>query len=538
MKATNNSETVKISYDINVKNLIYYENCHLPVIILYWIKTSNEFYCLLAQKYIKEIIGANNPDWKKQKTISLEFGDESKLVDINVLNSLATEGNLHIVKNQLRENPQFWLNGIPESNNDKLKELMLKAFNFLKREEYLDAISAFENILKTCTIISTQRMSILICLGNAYLSVARYDEAEKNYEAVIDISKNSDNKDYFEALTNAKGNIGLIRRIRNDFDSALKIFNEVLENFKKLNNNIGIAAALTNIGSIYLDKCDFKNSEKYSMKALEINQRIGFKKGEASNLQNIGHIHQKSSKNKLASEYFQKALNIFRENNLSSGESRVLSSIGFNCFEEGDSSKALEYLKEALEIQQKNSLIKEEADTLGNISLIYKNIGKIDLALQNMQKVLAIHEKIQNKKGIATSLNNIGLIYYELKNYDLALTNTQNGLDMHKKIGCKHGEADAYSVLSLVYKAKGNIDLARDNAEAALKIHSSLGIKKWEADDLRILGYLFFDIKDYSTSLKYFQKALSIYDIYKIFNYRDLVLNEINKIKKMNEIDK
>jgi len=42
----------RITYQMETRHLKYYENCHLPVLILYWIKPENTFYYVFAQEYI------------------------------------------------------------------------------------------------------------------------------------------------------------------------------------------------------------------------------------------------------------------------------------------------------------------------------------------------------------------------------------------------------------------------------------------------------------------------------------------------------
>jgi hypothetical protein len=69
-----------ISYNFETKHLKYWEGCHLPVIVLYWIKSMNEFYYLFAQRYIKEMLSPDKPEWRNQKTVSVAFPLESKVL--------------------------------------------------------------------------------------------------------------------------------------------------------------------------------------------------------------------------------------------------------------------------------------------------------------------------------------------------------------------------------------------------------------------------------------------------------------------------
>lgn len=94
LKATSSLGNI---HPVDTKNLIYYELCHLPVILLYWIETENAFYYILVQKYINEELNIQNPEWREQKTIKLNFKDELK--DPMIIENLADEGFEYIIEN-------------------------------------------------------------------------------------------------------------------------------------------------------------------------------------------------------------------------------------------------------------------------------------------------------------------------------------------------------------------------------------------------------------------------------------------------------
>lgn len=50
-----------ISFSMETKHLKHYESCQLPMIIVLWVKCENTFYCLFAQKFIREELSAKKP---------------------------------------------------------------------------------------------------------------------------------------------------------------------------------------------------------------------------------------------------------------------------------------------------------------------------------------------------------------------------------------------------------------------------------------------------------------------------------------------
>ena len=254
LKATEDIDhNKKVTYSMHTKHLKYYETCHLPVIIIFWIKSKNEFYYLFAQEYIQEILSKNKPKWREQKNVSINFS--SKLENIEELNTVATNGWLYILNRQFSKDPQFWLDGIPKSDNKTLKELTLKALFYYKKEKHAEAIKEYENILKVCNVFTTERMSILLHLSNSYYSLSNYEKALLNYKALLDIAKGND-KETLIGKGNALSGIGIVHRNKGDLDKALNYYEEALKIYKEIGYKYGEAANQCNIGVVYSEKGD------------------------------------------------------------------------------------------------------------------------------------------------------------------------------------------------------------------------------------------------------------------------------------------
>jgi hypothetical protein len=93
IKATDSipSSSTYVSLSINTKNLLYYETCRFPVLIVYYLKPKNFLYYLIAQKYIKEHLSVNKPNWRNQKTNTIIFTRESRLLKKDKAKNIITE---------------------------------------------------------------------------------------------------------------------------------------------------------------------------------------------------------------------------------------------------------------------------------------------------------------------------------------------------------------------------------------------------------------------------------------------------------------
>lgn len=451
-----------ISYQIGTKHLEYYEGCHLPVLILYWIKSENVFYYLFAQRFIEEKLSVENPNWREQKTVTIPFSSDSKLESIETLESIATEGYLYIVQRDLSQHLsqreieiKTWLDGIPKSHDKELKERTLKAISHMRDEEYPNAISELEDLLRICTPSFTERIAILLNLGISYYSLSKNNEALKNYNAILKLTEKIDEKDALEGRYCALGNIGLIYLEKGELDTALKYMKKAINIQRKSGYKLGKVNQLGNIGSIYRAKGEMSKALKYHHDAIKIYREIGYKLGEAAVLGNIGLIYRAKGEMDKALKCHKDSLKIQKEIGFKQGEATQLGSMGPIYLEKGELDTALKYMKEALQTQREIGYKKGEATQLGNIGSIYRAKGEYDEALQYMKDSLKIQREIGFKQGEATVLGNIGLIYYNKGDLDKALEYIKDAIKILDKFNLVYGRDILQNAIDLIKRKKG-----------------------------------------------------------------------------------
>ncbi|MBU7046334.1 MAG: tetratricopeptide repeat protein, partial [Theionarchaea archaeon] len=378
LKATEKRKK-KVSYQMRTDHLKYYEKCRMPVLIIYWIKRENTFYYLFAQKYIKENL-STNPEWRNQKTVAVTF--DSVLSTAKDIESMATDGYLYLLPQQITigtEKPAiYWVDGIPRSDDEELKERSLRALLYSMNEMHHAAIDVLEQTLKVCVLSPTEKMSVLLNLGNAYYALSQNGSALKNYEAMLELAAKVDEKSAIEGKSAALGNIGLIYSAKGDLDEALKYHKEALEIHRDIGYRQGEASDLGNLGLVYSAKGDLDEALKYHKATLDIHRDIGYRQGEASDLGNIGLVYSDKGDLDEALKYHKEALDIHRDIGYRQGEASQLGNIGLIYSAKGDLDEALKYHKEALDIHRDIGYRQGEANQLGNIGLIYSDKGDLD----------------------------------------------------------------------------------------------------------------------------------------------------------------
>lgn len=505
-----NRET--ISYQMKTKSLKHYKKCQLPVLILYWIKSENTFYYLFAQRYIKEILPKTSPHWQQKKAVKILF--DSKLITAEDLKSIATEGYFYILREKLNigseKSAYYWLDGIPRSDNEELKEKTLKAVLHLSNEEYQMAIDEFELILRTCILSPMEKMAVIVNLGNAYYSISQYNEAIKNYEAAFELGEKTNAQDMLLARLIILNSLGLVHEAKGDLEKALKYHTEALKINREIGREEGEAINLGNIGVIYMNWGDLEKALTYFEKALKKAAEIGYKQGEANGLTNVGSIYMAKGDLDKALKYHKEALRIHRGLGRRKGEAGQLVNIGLVFRDKRELDTALIYQKRALLIIREIGCKRDEGSALGNIGLIYREKGDLKAAIEYLERALRIDREIGYRQGEANTLGNIGLVCCGKGELDTALISFEKALRIDREIGYKQGEGNQLGNIGMVYRQKGDLAAALKYQKEALKIHTETWHKKDEAIDLGYIGLTYKSKGDVENALKYLQEALNI----------------------------
>jgi len=171
---------------------------------------------------------ADDNNYTEDPTVQLMPDD---VIDYAIKNrTLKTANGLTI-----RTGVTYWVDGIPQSDDKELRERAFRFLTLMEKERYKEAIDEIEETLKVCILSPTEKMSILLNLGNAYYSLSQIDSALKNYKAILKLTKKATEKDAIKGKASALGNIGLIYSDKGDLDNALKCHQDAL----KIDREIG-----------------------------------------------------------------------------------------------------------------------------------------------------------------------------------------------------------------------------------------------------------------------------------------------------------
>lgn len=220
---------------------------------------------------------------------------------------------------------------------------------------------------------------------------------------------------YTKGLATSYNDIGVIFRLRGQFDKAIENYLEAYRHYSSIEDQEGLGKVLNNIGTVYSLKQEYDKALDNYQQSYEIFQELGLTERIIGSLNNIGNVYTEQQ-----------------------------------AFEQ-----ALSYYTQALELQK--SLGKEsQFDPLTNIGNIHFNLKEYDRALEVYFESLEIERDQENLYGQAYALSNIGVTYHQKKEFKMAISFQTQALNLAKA-------TENNVLLNNIYKALADSYYANDD---------------------------------------------------------------------------
>jgi serine phosphatase RsbU (regulator of sigma subunit)/Tfp pilus assembly protein PilF len=173
----------------------------------------------------------------------------------------------------------------------------------------------------------------------------------------------------------------------------------------------------------------------------------------------------------------------------------------------------IDYATIALDLAGKLKFIKGEAFANKYIGMGHYTQAEYAAAINYFQRALEIFEGLGNKKGISNMLNSIGVIYNNEGEDAKALDNYIRSLKISEEMNDSVRVMTALINIGLIYSKKATTsDRAEEYYLEALEIGEKIGYKSATGTVTINLGEMKYNKGDYDGALKYYEKALKIYN--------------------------
>jgi CHAT domain-containing protein/Flp pilus assembly protein TadD len=287
---------------------------------------------------------------------------------------------------------------------------------------------------------------------------------------------------------------------KNEFESALKAWQEALLLYQSIPDKELEGKTLSNIGLVYYSLGNYALAIDFLEKGVKIARQVNSKQFEGRTTGNIGLTYDALGKIEEAIKFYEKSLNLAEETNDLFGKAQVLGNLSSSYFAQGNYNKAIDIQKQRLAIAQKINAPQIEAATFNQLGLAYYANGQFTQALDFYKQGL---KKVKDRRGEAQILGNIGLVYIGKGQLQEAIIYLNNSLHIIQKIQDRPGEGLALNNLGYALLENRNFPEAIDKLNNGIKVWESVRRDLGNNDEFKVSVF-----EEQSRTYRLLQRAL------------------------------
>ena len=296
----------------------------------------------------------------------------------------------------------------------RLVDIFLMLGQFAKAEQYLVDVTNISEQIEDAEL----RAASAFYLGTLALEKYDLDDAEKRYQAALDIVRQLSDESYTAAVYHQ---FGIIAHKGQQFDQAEEWYRKALEIFERLGLERHAASDYHQLGIIAQERQQFDRAEEWYRKALEIFERLGLEREAADEYHQLGNVCYLRQQFDRAEEWYRKALEIFERLGLERDAADDYHQLGMIAQERQQSDRAEEWYRKALEISERLGLERYAADEYHQLGMIAQERQQFDRAEEWYRKALEIFEQLNHPPLLVETLAQFGQLRGEQQRYDEAV---------------------------------------------------------------------------------------------------------------------
>ena len=256
----------------------------------------------------------------------------------------------------------------------------------------------------------------LLDLGNSYIVSGNYNEALKNFfEAENKLSKSHSNVENKKLLAKILGSKGIAYSAQNSFAESLKSYNNAIEIYEELNENVPLSKLYNFTGSLYLSLNDDEKALLNFLKAYELQKKLK-DSGIAITSSNIANVYLEMNQLQKAKTYLDEGLLEFNSKKNTIGLGKL-----YNSF-----------------------------------AKYYLALNQPQIAKQNLEKAEIELEKNNDFFCLSESYLLLAKIYFDENNLNLSEKYANQGLDLAKKLDLPETEMNGEKILYEINFKRGD----------------------------------------------------------------------------------
>jgi predicted ATPase/class 3 adenylate cyclase/Tfp pilus assembly protein PilF len=280
------------------------------------------------------------------------------------------------------------------------------------RETLARAISAGPQADAAPRAKASRWLSLLALRQGDYVPARAMSETALDLSAAI-----NDEAGVAEALTH----LGWIAYLQGDFDAAEAQTSSALITCRRLGDKSGCAYALTVLGNVAYGRGDDASAKQAYEQALALERSLGNRIGVSKLLNNMGSVADAQGDYAAARGYYEESLVIKRDLGDRWGMTYSLVGLGNIALAQSDYAAAQGYFNESLQTSTELGMKNLAAYSLEGLGEVARANHDLVEAARYLESSLSLRRTLGDKEGIATCLEGFGKVHLDRGDAALAV---------------------------------------------------------------------------------------------------------------------
>ena len=394
-------------------------------------------------------------------------------------------------------------------SNDRADQLIYKASLLFKQKSLDEAHETAEKALELSENLDYSHGMIhsQFLLGKIYLTYGRYKGDRNSLPLALSCLEEA------QVLNNTNGNgstvdlllaKGEVYQGKKEYEQAGDYFLKALDRSIEKGNVNDTINSLSSISELCVHQNEFKQAQDYANQCLEKleSKELVDNSLKAKVYNQLIQVYIKRQEYEYLPTYSENLLTISRELGDVEKEVNALKGIAIYHGYKSDYKMAMQYSLQALEKSEIIGFRSSIAHCLINIATIYAHFFNYRDALTRYEKVLREYEDVLSEQTIVITYNNVGQIHLKTEMYEEAIVCFEKALERSSASNYRQIMALSLAQLSRTKIALKQFEEAMEDASKSKELIDDLGDINARPINLLNLGYIHFERKDYSQSIK------------------------------------
>ncbi len=287
--------------------------------------------------------------------------------------------------------------------------------------------------------------------------------------------------------------LGVIRRHRGRWASALALHEEALGLFESLQDEAGIAESHQHLGCLWWLRGRWERAAKHLETALEIMEGLEENESKLAGVyRDLGSLYSHKGEWKRTLDYLHVAAQMAGELGDISGQVRAWSSMGYAHWRRGEWTEASRVLRRAVGTAEDHGYETRLAIACNNLAAVLLSQGEWEEALMCLAWDLRIVEPIGAVHLAAHAYDDMGEAYRQAGEWEQAWHYLERSAEIKRRLDDLSGLAATYHHMGLLCTDTGEHERAVDCHRRALGLRERLGAEQDIAEVLVSLAWAYY----------------------------------------------